>query len=686
MMGMVSGPPFILCGEVSPVNKKSSVFEIQRFQLPYLCLLVFAVAMLILKHYAVAFAEAACALILYVLHLRKASKRQREVVHYLEKLEGGVDQATRSGIVDCPLPVVVFRPDTDEVIWSNKRFLKISGDRDRVFDLKLSAAVPGFHSRWLMEGKNVCPEEVELDDRRYQVYGHLGRMGSAGSLMATTYWVDVTEFSNTREMYTATRPVVAVLLLDNYEDAIKSLDESARSLMLSEVNRRFAEWTRDANGMFCRLSRDRYLFVFEEQYLDAFKAEKFSVLDEVRAIEMPNHIPVTLSIGIGVDGESFEELYQFANLSVEMALSRGGDQVVLKNRFTFEFFGGRAKETEKRTKVKSRVMASALSELVADASCIFVMGHAAPDMDAVGAAVGVCAIARKKGIPAYLIREGGATPADDLYDRVKRMGEYADCFLDTQEALLRADSRSLLVVVDTNRPEQVQSRELLASCNKVAVIDHHRRAATYIEGAAFNFHEPYASSASELVTELISYIMDPADLLRGEAEALMAGLMLDTKNFTMRTGARTFEAAAFLRQAGGDTGEVKKMFQNDLSDTIAKYDIIQNARMYRHGIAIAPVSHTVGRVTAAQAADELLNIAGISASFVLYPDEGRVILSARSLNETNVQVIAEALGGGGNGNAAGAQLPGRTVDEVNRMLMAAIDDYFDGDEEAPDTV
>ena len=647
------------------MRKKISALAMPRFHLYFVCLVLFAAVTAFLGDYWVALAELALVGLLYAVYCRQIRRRQREVTHYLEKLEGNVDQATRSGILDCPLPVVVFRPDTDEVIWTNKQFLKLSGDRDRVFDLKLSATVPGFDSRWLMEGKSACPGEVELGGRRFQVFGQMARMTSENGYMATTYWVDVTELSNTRDAYQATRPVVAVLLLDNYEDAVKSLDESARSLVLSEVSRKFSQWSEEAKGLFCRLERDRYLFLFEQQYLDAFRAEKFALLDQVRSISTPNHIPVTLSIGIGVDGDTLAELYQFANLSVEMALSRGGDQVVLKNRFTFEFFGGRAKETEKRTKVKSRVMASALGELVADASCLFVMGHKAPDMDAVGAAVGVCAIARKKGVPAYLIRDEKDTPAEDLYQRVERMEEYKGRFLDTQEALLRADSRSLLVVVDTNRPEQVQSREMLASCNKVAVIDHHRRAATYIEGAAFNFHEPYASSASELVTELIGYLMDPADLLKGEAEALMAGLMLDTKNFTMRTGARTFEAAAFLRQAGGDTGEVKKLFQNDLSDTVAKYGIIQNARMYREDIAIAPVDHTVSRVTAAQAADELLNIEGINTSFVLYPDgKGQVILSARSLNETNVQVIVEALGGGGNGSAAGAQISGQTVDQV----------------------
>jgi len=671
------GAPLLLRG--GPMKPKKSILSVlaaPRFGLYFACLLAFVAATALLGHYVAAGVEAAVVVLLYAVYVRAAGRQQREAVKYLERLEGNMDQATRSGILDCPLPVVVFRPDTDEIIWSNKQFLTLTGEREWVFDLKLSAAVPGFDGKWLMEGKSLCPDEVELGARRFQVFGQVARMTSGGGYMATTYWVDVTEFSNAKELYRASRPVAAVLLLDNYEDAVKSLDESARSLALSEVSRLFVEWTRDSKGLFCRLERDRYLFVFEERYLDGFKAEKFALLDQIRSIQTPNHIPITLTIGIGVGGENLAELYQFANLSVEMGLSRGGDQAVLKNRFNFEFFGGRAKETEKRTKVKSRVMASALGELAADASCIFVMGHKAPDMDAVGAAVGVCAIARKKGVPAYLVQEH-QSPAEDLYRRVERMEEYKGRFLDAQEALLRADSRALLVVVDTNRPEQVQSRDLLACCNKVAVIDHHRRAATYIEGAAFNFHEPYASSASELVTELIGYLMDPADLLKGEAEALMAGLMLDTKNFTMRTGARTFEAAAFLRQAGGDTGEVKRMFQNDLSDTIAKYSIIQNARLYHKDIAIAPVDHTVGRVTAAQAADELLNIAGINTSFVLYPDEGQVILSARSLSETNVQVIAEALGGGGNGNAAGAQIPGKTVDEVNRMLLAALDKYLE---------
>ena len=653
-----------------------------RIGLYFAVMLAFCCVTALLGRLEAAVAELVVTAALLAGYLADRLRRQKEAAKYLKDILDSMDQATRDSTLNCPLPLVMFRPDTDEVVWSNDRFLRLTGDQEGMFDTRLSDLAPAFDTRWLLEGKDECPQEVELNGRRYRVFGDLARpaAGSEESVLATTYWLDVTELADTRDIYHATRPALALLLLDNYEDAIKSLDEGVRSAMLSDISQRMSHWVEESGGVFLRLDRDRFLFLFEEQYLAGFKAEKFSLLDSVREVVGPAGIPATMSIGVGVDGDTFEELYRFANLSVEMALSRGGDQAVVKNRFTFEFFGGRGKETERRTKVKSRVMASAMGELVADASCVMVMGHKAPDMDAVGAAVGVCAIARMKGVPHYIVRDSVSTPADGLYERVAGLPQYEGVFLDSQEAMLQADSRSLLVVVDTNRPEQVQNQELLASCNKVAVIDHHRRAASYIEGAALNFHEPYASSACELVAELIAYLMEPTDLLPGEAQAMMAGLMLDTKNFTMRTGGRTFEAAAMLRRAGGDTGEVRRLFQTDLADAVSKYSIIQTAKLYRQDIAIAAVDRTVGRVTAAQAADELLNIAGISASFVLYPDaDGRVIVSARSIGSTNVQVIVEALGGGGNAAAAGAQIPGRTVDEVKRELNAVLDSYFGSD-------
>ena len=637
------------------MNRKLPQLLQPSLQLYFVCLVLFALVSALFS-WPLAVLELAVVVLLALYHRSGLRKRRREITKYIENITGNVDIATKDTMVNSPLPMIIFRPESGDIIWTNDRFLQLTGDREHLFDAKLETVIPGFDTRWLLEGKSECPDQIRLGERRFLVYGHLVRASErGGGFLATTH-----------DRYEASRPVVAVLLLDNYEDLMKNLTENQRSTIYSEVNARLDAWAAGTGGMLRRIERDRYLFLFEQQYLARFVEQKFDILDTIHQVVSPAGLSATFSIGIGVDGSSFQELLQFANLSIEMALSRGGDQAVIRNKFTFEFFGGRSKETEKRTKVKSRVMANALSALVADSSGLLV-----------GAAAGVFALCRKNGVPAHIMREQGNNPAQELTDKLLQLPEYRDCFLSAQEALLLMDNRSLVVVVDTNRPEQVQSQEVLESCNRIAVIDHHRRAATYIEGAALNYHEPYASSASELVTELLQYIADPTDLTRVEAEALLAGIVLDTKNFSMRTGGRTFEAAAFLRRAGADTAEVKKLFQNDLAGTIAKYAIIQNAKLYRDQIAIAVVDHTVGRVTAAQAADELLNIIGIDTSFVLYPDGDRVVISARSIGDTNVQVILEKLGGGGNAAAAGGQIPGKSLDQVAQELAQAIDQYLE---------
>ena len=659
------------------MNRKLNQLLQPSFRLYFLFLILFAILSAAFS-LPLAGLELAIVVGLGVYARESGRRRRKELNKYLDNYTGTVDTATKDTMVNSPLPMVLFRPESGDVVWTNDRFLQLTGQREHLFDVKLSNLIPDFDPRWLMEGKSECPEEVTYGGRRFLVYGHLVRTGGrSGGFLATTYWVDITELSLTRDRYQSSRPVAAVLLIDNYDDLMKNLTENERSNLLAEIDNRLDTWVADTGGLLRRYQRERYLFIFEEQYLSRFVEDKFDILDTVHQVVNPSGINASLSIGVGKDGDSYRELLNFANLSIDMALSRGGDQAVIRNKFTFEFFGGRSKETEKRTKVKSRVMANALSALVADSSGLFIMGHRSPDNDCIGAAAGVAAIARKKGVAAHIIQEPGTPPAKPLTDRLLQLPEYRDCFLSAQEALLLMDNRSLVVVVDTNRPEQVQSQEVLESCNRIAVIDHHRRAATYIEGAALNYHEPYASSASELVTELLQYIADPTDLTRVEAEALLAGIVLDTKNFSMRTGGRTFEAAAFLRRAGADTAEVKKLFQNDLAGTIAKYAIIQNAKLYRDQIAIAVVDHTVGRVTAAQAADELLNIIGIDTSFVLYPDGDRVVISARSIGDTNVQVILEKLGGGGNAAAAGGQIPGKSLDQVAQELAQAIDQYLE---------
>ena len=659
------------------MNRKLARLLQPSFQLYFVCLVLFA---LISAFFSIPLAvvELAAILALAVYSRQHTNRCRREIARYLENVTGTVDTATKDTMANSPLPMIIFRPESDDIIWTNDRFLQLTGEREHLFDAKLSALIPGFDSRWLMEGKTECPTEVEYGSRRFLVFGHLVRTGGrSGGFLATTYWVDVTEFSLIRERYQATRPVAAVLLLDNYDELMKNLTENQRSALVSEIDSRLDEWVAESGGMLRRYQRERYLFIFDEQYLAKFIENKFDILDTIHQVVNPSGINATLSIGVGKDGETYRELFQFANLSIDMALSRGGDQAVIRNKFTFEFYGGRSKETEKRTKVKSRVMANALSALVSDSSQVFIMGHRSPDNDCIGAAAGVCALCRKNGVPVHIIKEAAPPPAQELIDRLSPLPEYQDCFLTAQEALLIADSRSLAVVVDTNRPDQVQAAELLESCNRVAVIDHHRRAATYIEGAALNYHEPYASSASEMVTELLQYIVEPNQILRSEAEALLAGIVLDTKNFTMRTGGRTFEAAAFLRRSGADTAEVKKLYQNDLADTVAKYALIQNAQLYRDHIALAVSRQPVGRIIAAQAADELLNIMGIDTSFVIAPEGDKVNLSARSMGDTNVQVILEKLGGGGNAAAAGGQVSGKTVDEVAQELKEAIDQYFE---------
>ena len=661
-------------------NKKLSRLLEPNLKLYFLCLLAFSLAAFTAS-WPLALAEVFATVALYVYSSEVNKKRRQGILQYIDSVTGSVDTASKSTLINSPLPIMVFRPDTGEVIWSNENFLQLAGVREHLFEMKVEDAVPDFPAQWLLEGKQECPERVEMNGRRFRVYGSLvrakGRNGEQ-NLVATTYWVDTTEADELKETYTATRPVLAIMMVDNYEDLMKSCPDTQRSAVLAQIDEKLNRWAAAGDGLLLKTERDRYLFIFEEQYYAHFVEEKFSVLDAIRDIKVGEGVHPTLSIGMGKDMDGIPELYKNANLSLEMALSRGGDQAVVRNRVDFEFYGGRAKSTEKRTKVKSRVMANALSELMVDAAEIYVMGHSFADMDAVGAAVGICCAARKLGRRAQIVIDMEHNAAGAVLSRLRAVPEYSGVFVSPADAFLKMRPGALLVVVDTNRPDMVESQQLLESCNRVAVIDHHRRAASYIENAAFSFHEPYASSAAELVTELLQYMVEPADLLRDEAEALLAGIVLDTKHFTQRTGGRTFEAAAFLRRAGADTADVQRLFQNDLDDMISRYDIIRRAEMYRDDIALAVIPQDgVDRIAAAQAADELLTLKGVKASFVVYTNGDNVLMSARSLGEINVQVILEALGGGGNSTTAGGKVENASVLDVRQQLTEAIDDYFE---------
>lgn len=640
----------------------------------FLVMLAFALAALLMEHPVVAAAEAAVTAMLFLFYQFNKAHRRRELEAFIQTTTNTLG-TTDGG--KTPFPMALARLGDGAMIWANEPFTELSGFKDQMYEQKITDLIPSFTTDWLAAGQNEYPYDVTLSDRRYRIYGTtIHADDPQGTLLAALYFSDLTDLYQIRDEYIRSRPVVSLIVIDNYDELTKNLSESGISSLNARINDCITNWVEGYHGILRRMERNRYLFIFEKWDLQNAIENKFSILDEIHQVVNSAGVAASISFGLGVDGGSFEECYDFAALAIEMSLSRGGDQAVIKDRLNFNFYGGRAKEVDHRSKVRSRVTANSLMELIGQSTQVFVMGHKNADMDALGAALGVCCLCRKKDKKHYLVIDRENNSAQKLLDEVSQCREYEDKLISGQDALLMADSGSILVVVDTNRPNQVECGPLLEAIPKVCVIDHHRRAADYINPVVVNFHEPYASSASELVTELLEYVVEKQDVLPIEAKGLMAGIFLDTKSFNVRTGERSFEAAAFLRRLGAETVEVKKLMQSDFQTTMERYQIIKSARLYRQEIAIAALDTTTTRALAAQAADELLNITGIQSSFVLYPQDGTVVVSARSIGEANVQVILEALGGGGNAATAGAQVKDATVEQVLDKLVASIDDYY----------
>ncbi|MBQ8355004.1 MAG: DHH family phosphoesterase [Oscillospiraceae bacterium] len=642
----------------------------------FMVMLIFSAASMIAGAGALALTELVITGVLYGYYQYSKLKRRRE-------LEAFIQSATNTlGNTDggkTPFPMALVRMGDGALIWANDGFVDLSGFRDKLHEQKITDLMPEFKMDWLVSGKREYPGDVGVNGRRYRIFGTTVRADDPSkTMLAALYFTDLTDLYLIRDEYIRSRPVVSIILIDNYEELTKNLTESATSNLNASLNEAITAWAEGYHGLLRRMERNRYLLIFEKRDLNDAIANKFSILEQMHSVTNPSGVAASISFGLGVDGATFEEGYDFAALAVEMSLSRGGDQAVIKDRLNFTFYGGRNKEVDHRSKVRSRVTANSLMELIAKSGDVYIMGHKNADLDAVGAALGVCCLCRKQGKKAYIVLDQEHNAARGLIDEIRTAPEYDGVIVSGQDALLRCDRNSILIVVDTNRPDQVECGPLLEAISKVSVIDHHRRAADYISPLVVNFHEPYASSASELVTELLQYAVEKADVLPIESKGLLAGIFLDTKSFNVRSGERTFEAAAFLRRLGADTIEVKRLLQSDFANTVARYKIIQSAVPYRDEIAIVALDHDVSRPMAAQAADELLNIIGFQSSFVLYPDEeGRVVISARSIGEANVQVILEALGGGGNAATAGAQIKDSTVAEVLQRLKESIDNYYD---------
>ena len=647
-------------------------------RLTFWVMLLFVAVTWVKIHWAAGLAELVLVGLLYLYYRQRSKRRAAEIRKYVENLAFSVDDASKHSMVNFPLPMVILRVDTGEIVWGNDGFGEISGKKDGLFETHITDVLHGFDTRWLMEGKTVCPYDVEMGDRKYQVYGNMVRSGrSRGSaLLATLFWVDTTDYLQLRDYVERTRPVVGLIVIDSYEELMKNKSEAEKSTLTADIDQYINDWAKPAQGIVRRLQRDRYLFIFEQHSLVDFTAAKFSILETIHQVQNSEGLSATLSIGIGKGDCSLGELYQYAALGIDMALSRGGDQAVVKSKNAFEFYGGRSKELEKRTKVKSRVMANALMQLIKDSSQVFVMGHKYSDLDSIGACAGLVAAVRKAGRPAYIIVNDQATSAKELIDRLKKTPQYEGVFISQEDAIVKGDAGSLCVVCDTTRPDMVEAPDLLDAVERVAVVDHHRRAAQYIEHAAISLHETYASSACELVAELLQYVVNHSDILKVEADAMLAGIFLDTKGFTVKTGVRTFEASAFLRQVGADTVEVRKMFSGGLESSVKKYQIISCAKEQFPGISLSVVEEETPRATASQAADELINASDIKAAFVVYAEKGGAVVSARSYGEVNVQVVLEKIGGGGSLTSAGAQFPDKSTEETAELLTHAIEEYL----------
>lgn len=647
-----------------------------RYSWCFVLMLCFSVAAAVMRNYYLAAVGLALSVMMSIIYSISRNKRRKLIQRYVQQAFPTADMTTKGA--ESPLPMALVRLGDGGVVWANDRFAAVTDYKQTLPEKTIAEFLPGLGMEWLVSGKTEYPYDVTLGGRRYRIYGTLlHSQEQAGVLLGMIYLSDLTEMYQVRDEYIRSRPVVAIILVDNYEELTMNLSESVISTMDADINSAITTWAEGYHGLLRKLERNRYLLVFEKRDLDSATREKFPVLEDIHAIVNPGGLSASLSIGLGVDGRDFEESYNFAALSIEMALSRGGDQAVVKDRLNFSFFGGRAREADRRSKVRARVTANSLMELIGNSSQVFIMGHKNADMDAVGAAMGVACLCRKKNKKFYIVLDREVNVSKQLVSEILQVPEYANAIISGEEALLAADNRSTLVVVDTNRPDQVECQPLLDAMSRICVIDHHRRAATYIDPVVVNLHEPYASSASELVTELLQYAVEKKDILPIEVKSLMAGIFLDTKSFNVRVGERTFEAAAVLKRMGADTVEVKKLLQNDFQETMAKYQIIKSARVYRKEIAIAALNTGTTRVLAAQAADDMLNISGITCSIVLYPDGDTVYISARSIGDANVQMILEPLGGGGNTATAGAQIAGKSVSTVLSDLVASIEKFYE---------
>lgn len=606
-------------------------------------------------------------------------KSKTEVERHIQELTFDVNSTVKNTLINSPFPLVIIETNGN-IIWKGTKFTQEFANID----------IKSYLSDIIKEvSKDADSEKMDIDikvkinAKTYKVLGQRIKSKQSRkqgtSYLLSLYFIDNTEYENLKQLYKDTNTCIGIITIDNYEETIQRIAVEERPQILAQIEKCIYDWTRDTGGLIIKNDRETYIFIFEEKYLNKFEENKFEILDIIKEIHISTRSQITLSIAVSNDGKTNYEKYKTALTGMDIALGRGGDQAVIRKNNIYKFYGGRAKEVEKRTRVKARIISQALEELILDSEKVIVMGHKNSDIDALGSALGIYRFAKTLEKDAYIVNETSGLALTGFIDVIGKDLEYKDVIITKAEALAKIDENTVLVIVDTHKVGYVEEPILLEKTKKIVVIDHHRKGTDFIENPTLIFHEVYASSASELVIEILQYSDRELELKEIEVEALYAGIMLDTKNFTFKTGVRTFEAAAYLRKAGVDIIKVKKWFQNDLENYTVIADIVKKADIVRDtiGLSVYEQKDKDASVICAKAADELLSISNITASFIIGNMGDKICISGRSIGDINVQLILEKLGGGGHITNAGTQIEGKTIEEVKVLLIEKIDEYFE---------
>lgn len=623
-------------------------------------------------------------------------KKAPDVLGAIIKYSANCDTVQNRLIKEMIIPYAVLGGDGG-VIWGNKEFLDII-HYDKAAKKSITNVMPDISTDLFPKMGKDKSLHIVYNDVNYKVilrnistkdlFNDMDIIWSKDEKDSNTfiaiYLYDETEITKYIRENNEQKTVVGLLYIDNYEEVMESVDEVKRSLLIALVERKITKYLQNIDAIVKKLEKDKFVVIFKKKYMDQLQENKFSVLEEVKTINVGNEIGITLSFGIGLDAETLLGGYDYARAAIDLALGRGGDQVVVKTKDNVTYYGGKSVQVEKNTRVKARVKAHALREILEVKDEIYVMGHSIADVDCVGAAIGIYRIAKTLGKKAYIVIDTINTSLRPIMDRIKQDPEYGDnVFISSEKALEMAENNSALVVVDVNRASYTECPELIQKIKTVIVLDHHRQTGEVIEKAVLSYVEPFASSACEMVAEILQYIDDNLRLKPGEADAMYAGMVIDTDNFQSKTGVRTFEAAAYLRRNGADIIKIRKALRTDMGEYQARADAIKNAEIFCNSFVITECKSQgleSPTIVGAQVANELLDIVGVKASFVLTNYNNKIYISARSIDEVNVQVIMEKFGGGGHMGMAGAQIEGHTMEQAKKIVKIKVSEMLENGE------